>query len=240
MTDKKIIVAVDGYSSCGKSSMARALAKNIGYIYVDTGAMYRGVTLFALREGLITPAGEILEAELESRLSSLSLTFATQEGYDVPVLHLDGECVEQDIRSMQVASHVSPIAALPFVREFLTRQQQALGRAKGIVMDGRDIGTAVFPEAEMKVFVTADPRVRAERRLAELRAKGNGEISLEDVLQNLQERDYIDTHRAAAPLKQAPDAVVLDNSFLSIREQDLMLRFAFEAVLAHLRTEKCV
>ena len=232
MTDKKIIVAVDGYSSCGKSSMARALAKNIGYIYVDTGAMYRGVTLFALREGLITPAGEILEAELESRLSSLSLTFATQEGYDVPVLHLDGVCVEQDIRSMQVASHVSPIAALPFVREFLTRQQQALGRAKGIVMDGRDIGTAVFPEAEMKVFVTADPRVRAERRL---RAKGNGEISLEDVLQNLQERDYIDTHRPVAPLRQAEDAVVLDNSHVSIAEQDLMLRFAFEAVLAHLR-----
>ena len=223
MTDKKIIVAVDGYSSCGKSSMARALAKNIGYIYVDTGAMYRGVTLFALREGLITPAGVILEAELESRLSSLSLTFATQKGYDVPVLHL------------QVASHVSPIAALPFVREFLTRQQQALGRAKGIVMDGRDIGTAVFPEAEMKVFVTADPRVRAERRLAELRAKGDGEISLEDVLQNLQERDYIDTHRPVAPLRQAEDAVVLDNSHVSIAEQDLMLRFAFEAVLAHLR-----
>ena len=232
MTDKKIIVAVDGYSSCGKSSMARALAKNIGYIYVDTGAMYRGVTLFALREGLITPAGEILEAELESRLSSLSLTFATQEGYDVPVLHLDGVCVEPDIRSMQVASHVSPIAALPFVREFLTRQQQALGQAKGIVMD---IGTAVFPGAEMKVFVTADPRVRAERRLAELRAKGNGEISLEDVLQNLQERDYIDTHRPVAPLRQAEDAVVLDNSHVSIAEQDLMLRFAFEAVLAHLR-----
>ena len=206
MTDKKIIVAVDGYSSCGKSSMARALAKNIGYIYVDTGAMYRGVTLFALREGLITATGEILEAELESRLSSLSLTFAIQEGYDVPVLHLDGECVEQDIRSMQVASHVSPIAALPFVREFLTRQQQALGQAKGIVMDGRDIGTAVFPEAEMK-----------------------------DVLQNLQERDYIDTHRPVAPLRQAEDAVVLDNSHVSIAEQDLMLRFAFEAVLAHLR-----
>ena len=220
MTDKKIIVAVDGYSSCGKSSMARALAKNIGYIYVDTGAMYRGVTFFALREGLITPAGEILEAELESRLSSLSLTFATQEGYDVPVLHLDGVCVEQGIRSMQVASHVSPIAALPFVREFLTRQQQALGQAKGIVMD---------------VFVTADPRVRAERRLAELRAKGDGEISLEDVLQNLQERDYIDTHRPVAPLRQAEDAVVLDNSHVSIAEQDLMLRFAFEAVLAHLR-----
>ena len=235
MTDKKIIVAVDGYSSCGKSSMARTLAKNIGYIYVDTGAMYRGVTLFALREGLITPSGEILEAELESRLSSLSLTFDRQEGYEEPVLHLNGSCVEQDIRTMQVASHVSPIAALPFVREFLTRQQQALGQAKGIVMDGRDIGTAVFPEAEMKVFVTADPRVRAERRLAELRSKGDNSISLEEVLKNLQERDYIDTHRPVAPLRQAEDAVVLDNSHVSIAEQDLMLRFAFEAILAHLR-----
>lgn len=235
MTDKKIIVAVDGYSSCGKSSMARALAKNIGYIYVDTGAMYRGVTLFALREGLIIPSGEILEAELESRLSSLSLTFDRQEGYEEPVLHLNGSCVEQDIRTMQVASHVSPIAALPFVREFLTRQQQALGQAKGIVMDGRDIGTAVFPEAEMKVFVTADPRVRAERRLAELRSKGDNSISLEEVLKNLQKRDYIDTHRPVAPLRQAEDAVVLDNSHVSISEQDLMLRFAFEAILAHLR-----
>ena len=205
MTDKKIIVAVDGYSSCGKSSMARTLAKNIGYIYVDTGAMYRGVTLFALREGLITPSGEILEAELESRLGSLSLTFDRQEGYEEPVLHLNGCCVEQDIRTMQVASHVSPI------------------------------GTAVFPEAEMKVFVTADPRVRAERRLAELRSKGDNSISLEEVLKNLQERDYIDTHRPVAPLRQAEDAVVLDNSHVSIAEQDLMLRFAFEAILAHLR-----
>ena len=137
---------------------------------------------------------------------------------------------------MAVASQVSPIAALPFVREFLTREQQAMGHEKGIVMDGRDIGTAVFPEAEMKVFLTADPKIRAERRLKELRAKGDEATTLEEVLKNLEERDYIDTHRAVAPLKQAPDAVVLDNSFLSIREQDLMLRFAFEAVLAHLRT----
>ena len=134
---------------------------------------------------------------------------------------------------MAVASQVSPIAALPFVRDFLTKEQQAMGQEKGIVMDGRDIGTAVFPEAEMKVFLTADPKIRAERRLKELRAKG-------DEVTTLEEGDYIDTHRAVAPLKQAPDAVVLDNSFLSIREQDLMLRFAFEAVLAHLRTEKCV
>ena len=206
MTDK-IVVAIDGYSSCGKSSMARTLARNIGYIYVDTGAMYRGVTLFALREGLIHGDGTI-----------------------------DEEGVAEKIRSMAVASQVSPIAALPFVRDFLTKEQQAMGQEKGIVMDGRDIGTAVFPKAEMKVFLTADPKIRAERRLKELRAKGDEVTTLEEVLRNLEERDYIDTHRAVAPLKQAPDAVVLDNSFLSIREQDLMLRFAFEAVLAHLRT----
>ena len=234
MTDK-IVVAIDGYSSCGKSSMARTLARNIGYIYVDTGAMYRGVTLFALREGLIHGDGTIDEEELRARLSGLSLTFQRSGEGEEPVLYLNGTCVAEEIRSMAVASQVSPIAALPFVREFLTKEQQAMGREKGIVMDGRDIGTAVFPEAEMKVFLTADPKIRAERRLKELRAKGDEVTTLEEVLRNLEERDYIDTHRAVAPLKQAPDAVVLDNSFLSIREQDLMLRFAFEAVLAHLR-----
>lgn len=235
MTDK-IVVAIDGYSSCGKSSMARTLARNIGYIYVDTGAMYRGVTLFALREGLIHGDGTIDEEELRARLSGLSLTFQRSGEGEEPVLYLNGTCVAEEIRSMAVASQVSPIAALPFVRDFLTKEQQAMGQEKGIVMDGRDIGTAVFPEAEMKVFLTADPKIRAERRLKELRAKGDKVTTLEEVLRNLEERDYIDTHRAVAPLKQAPDAVVLDNSFLSIREQDLMLRFAFEAVLAHLRT----
>lgn len=232
----KIVVAIDGYSSCGKSSMARTLARNIGYIYVDTGAMYRGVTLFALREGLIHGDGTIDEEGLRARLSGLSLTFQRSGEGEEPVLYLNGTCVAEEIRSMAVASQVSPIAALPFVRDFLTKEQQAMGQEKGIVMDGRDIGTAVFPEAEMKVFLTADPKIRAERRLKELRAKGDEVTTLEEVLKNLEERDYIDTHRAVAPLKQAPDAVVLDNSFLSIREQDLMLRFAFEAVLAHLRT----
>ena len=235
MTDK-IVVAIDGYSSCGKSSMARTLARNIGYIYVDTGAMYRGVTLFALREGLIHGDGTIDEEELRARLSGLSLTFQRSGEGEEPVLYLNGTCVAEEIRSMAVASQVSPIAALPFVRDFLTKEQQTMGQEKGIVMDGRDIGTAVFPKAEMKVFLTADPKIRAERRLKELRAKGDEVTTLEEVLTNLEERDYIDTHRAVAPLKQAPDAVVLDNSFLSIREQDLMLRFAFEAVLAHLRT----
>ena len=234
MTDK-IVVAIDGYSSCGKSSMARTLARNIGYIYVDTGAMYRGVTLFALREGLIHGDGTIDEEGLRARLSGLSLTFQRSGEGGEPVLYLNGTCVAEEIRSMAVASQVSPIAALPFVRDFLTKEQQAMGQEKGIVMDGRDIGTAVFPEAEMKVFLTADPKIRAERRLKELRAKGDEVTTLEEVLRNLEERDYIDTHRAVAPRKQAPDAVVLDNSFLSIREQDLMLRFAFEAVLAHLR-----
>ena len=235
MTDK-IVVAIDGYSSCGKSSMARTLARNIGYIYVDTGAMYRGVTLFALREGLIHSDGTIDEEGLRARLSGLALTFQRSGEGEEPVLYLNGTCVAEEIRSMAVASQVSPIAALPFVRDFLTKEQQAMGQEKGIVMDGRDIGTAVFPKAEMKVFLTADSKIRAERRLKELRAKGDEVTTLEEVLRNLEERDYIDTHRAAAPLKQAPDAVVLDNSFLSIREQDLMLRFAFEAVLAHLRT----
>lgn len=235
MTDK-IVVAIDGYSSCGKSSMARTLARNIGYIYVDTGAMYRGVTLFALREGLIHGDGTIDEEGLRARLSGLALTFQRSDEGEDPVLYLNGTCVAEEIRSMAVASQVSPIAALPFVRDFLTKEQQAMGQEKGIVMDGRDIGTAVFPKAEMKVFLTADPKIRAERRLKELRAKGDEVTTLEEVLTNLEERDYIDTHRAVAPLKQAPDAVVLDNSFLSIREQDLMLRFAFEAVLAHLRT----
>ena len=235
MTDK-IVVAIDGYSSCGKSSMARTLARNIGYIYVDTGAMYRGVTLFALREGLIHGDGTIDEAGLRARLSGLSLTCQRSGEGEEPVLYLNGTCVAEEIRSMAVASQVSPIAALPFVREFLTREQKAMGQEKGIVLDGRDIGTPVFPEAEMKVFLTADPKIRAERRLKELRAKGDEATTLEEVLKNQEERDYIDTHRAVAPLKQAPDAVVLDNSFLSIREQDLMLRFAFEAVLAHLRT----
>lgn len=235
MTDK-IVVAIDGYSSCGKSSMARTLARNIGYIYVDTGALYRGVTLFALREGLIHGDGTIDEEGLRARLSGLALTFQRSDEGEDPVLYLNGTCVAEEIRSMAVASQVSPIAALPFVRDFLTKEQQAMGQEKGIVMDGRDIGTAVFPKAEMKVFLTADPKIRAERRLKELRAKGDEVTTLEEVLTNLEERDYIDTHRAVAPLKQAPDAVVLDNSFLSIREQDLMLRFAFEAVLAHLRT----
>ncbi|MBF1380350.1 MAG: (d)CMP kinase [Porphyromonadaceae bacterium] len=228
---KKIIVAIDGYSSCGKSSMARTLARAIDYIYVDTGAMYRGVTLFALRRGFIRE-GVIQEAELREALNEVSLSFRQSHEGTTPELYLNGENVEKEIRTMEVASFVSPIAALGFVREFLTAQQQAFGAEGGIVMDGRDIGTAVFPQAELKVFVTADPVIRAERRLAELRGKGDSKITLEEVLENLRQRDYIDTHREVAPLRQAEDARILDNSHLTHDEQDALLRSYFEEALA--------
>ena len=228
---KKIIVAIDGYSSCGKSSMARALARAINYIYVDTGAMYRGVTLFALRQGFITADG-IDEERLRQALPSVELTFVKEEDQEVAELYLNGTSVEQEIRSMEVAAHVSPIASLGFVREFLTDQQRATGLEKGIVMDGRDIGTAVFPNAELKIFVTADPVIRAERRLAELRSKGNQTTTLEEVLENLRQRDYLDTHREVAPLRQAEDAIVLDNSHLTIAQQDEKLLQHFNQALA--------
>ena len=224
---KKIIVAIDGYSSCGKSSMARALARAINYIYVDTGAMYRGVTLFALRQGFITADG-IDEERLRQALPSVELTFVKEEDQEVAELYLNGVSVEQEIRSMEVAAHVSLIASLGFVREFLTDQQ----RAMGLVMDGRDIGTAVFPNAELKIFVTADPVIRAERRLAELRSKGNQTTTLEEVLKNLRQRDYLDTHREVAPLRQTEDAVVLDNSHLTIAQQDEQLLQHFNQALA--------
>lgn len=218
----KIIVAVDGYSSCGKSTMARALAAEIGYIYVDTGAMYRGVTLYALRRGYIRDG--VLDTEaLKRSLDEISLSFVFNPSTGRPDLYLNGELVEQEIRTMEVAQYASQIATLDFVRESLTAKQQDMGRKKGIVMDGRDIGTNVFPEAELKVFVTADPKIRAERRRLELVATGKDVPSLEEVQAQLEERDYRDTHREVAPLGQAKDAVVLDNSCLSIEEQHARL-----------------
>lgn len=219
--NKKIIVAIDGYSSCGKSTMAKALARKIGYIYVDTGAMYRGVTLVALREGLVDDT-QLNETALECLLPEIRLSFRlNDEG--LPELYLQDECVEREIRSMYVSHFVSRISAVPAVREALTREQQRMGQGKGIVMDGRDIGTNVFPEAELKIFVTADPHIRAQRRLLELRSKGDKEITLEQVLANVESRDYTDTHRSVAPLRQAPDAIVLDNSYMTLEEQDARL-----------------
>ena len=215
---KKITIAIDGHSSCGKSTMAKDLAREIGYIYIDSGAMYRCCTLFAIEQGLIAADGTIDEAELERRMPEISVSFHLNPETGRPDTYLNGQNVEQRIRTMEVSSHVSPVAALPFVREAMTAQQQAMGREGGIVMDGRDIGTAVFPDAELKVFVTAAPEIRAQRRYDELRAKGE-ECDFDEILANLQERDRIDSTRAVAPLRQAEDAIVLDNSHLTIEEQ---------------------
>lgn len=221
-TPKRITIAIDGHSSCGKSTMAKDLARAIGYIYIDSGAMYRCCTLFALNEGLISDDGTINEPELERRMPEINVSFQLNPETGRPDTYLNGENVEGRIRTMEVSSHVSPIAALPFVRAAMTAQQQAMGREGGIVMDGRDIGTAVFPDAEMKVFVTASDEIRAQRRYDELISKGE-EADFDEVLANLRERDRIDSTREVAPLRQAEDAIVLDNSHLTIPEQNAWL-----------------
>ena len=228
---KMIIVAIDGHSSCGKSTMAKDLAREVGYIYVDTGAMYRTVTLYALRHGMFQSDGTVNEEALREAMPTVQVSFVLDPATQLPHACLNGEDVENDIRGMEVSSHVSPIAALPFVREAMTRQQQLMGQAKGIVMDGRDIGTVVFPQAELKVFVTASAEVRAQRRYDELTAKGKT-VNYEEILQNVTERDYIDSHRSVAPLRQAPDALLLDNSHLTIAEQKAWLRQRFDEAVA--------
>lgn len=219
----KIIIAIDGHSSCGKSTMAKQLARELGYIYVDTGAMYRAVTLWALRHDYFLSDGSI-SSQLEDDICAerISVGFTLNAETNLPEVTLNGEVVEAYIRGIEVSNRVSPIAALPYVRAFLTSQQQRMGEEKGIVMDGRDIGTAVFPHAELKVFVTASAEVRAQRRYDELKAKGQP-ASYEEILKNVQERDYIDSHREVAPLRQAPDAVLLDNSSLTREEQSQWL-----------------
>ena len=215
---KKITIAIDGFSSCGKSTMAKDLAKEIGYIYVDTGAMYRSVTLYALRHNLFNADGTIREEELQAQMKDINISFQLNKETGRPDTYLNGENIENDIRTMEVSSHVSPIATLPFVRKALVEQQQRMGAEKGIVMDGRDIGTVVFPNAELKIFVTASAEVRAQRRYDELKAKGM-EADFADILKNVQERDYIDSHRETSPLRKADDALELDNSQLTIAEQ---------------------
>ena len=223
---KKIVIAIDGYSSCGKSTMAKDLAREVGYIYVDTGAMYRAVTLFAMRNGVFDADDNIDEARLKALLPDVKLTFKLNSETKLPEVCLNGECVERDIRTLEVSQHVSPIAALPFVREKLVEQQQAMGKEKGIVMDGRDIGTVVFPDAELKIFVTASAEIRAQRRFKELEAKGMP-ANFDEILQNVEQRDYIDTHRETSPLRQADDALVLDNSHLTIADQKVWLMEKF-------------
>lgn len=216
---KKIIIAIDGHSSCGKSTMAKDLASKIGYTYIDTGAMYRAVTLYGLQHDLFYPNGDIKLNELEAAMPDIHITFKFNEETRRPDTYLNNVCVESEIRGMEVSSHVSPIATVGFVRTAMVAQQQEMGKQKGIVMDGRDIGTVVFPEAELKVFVTASAEVRAQRRYDELKAKGQ-EASFEEILVNVIERDRIDSSRDISPLRQADDAILLDNSTLTIPEQN--------------------
>ncbi len=226
---KKITIAIDGYSSCGKSTMAKDLAREIGYIYIDSGAMYRAVTLYCLDNGIFTEAGIDVE-RLKKEILNLSISFQLNPETQRPITCLNGVNVEDRIRTMEVSSHVSPIAALGFVREALVKQQQEMGKAKGIVMDGRDIGTVVFPDAELKIFVTASAEIRAQRRYDELRDKGQ-EASYEEILANVKERDHIDMNREVSPLRQAADAILLDNSQLTIEEQKLWLQEQYQKAI---------
>ena len=227
---KKITIAIDGFSSCGKSTMAKELAKKVGYIYIDSGAMYRVVTLYALRNGLFTDEG-IDEEGLKAKIDDIAISFKLDTETQRPLTCMNGEVVEDEIRQMEVSRRVSPIAALPFVREALTRQQQAMGYEKGIVMDGRDIGTTVFPDAELKIFVTASAEVRAQRRYDELTAKGEKDVDFDDILRNVKERDEIDMNRAVSPLRKADAALLLDNGNMTKEEQNEWLISKFNEVV---------
>ncbi|MDR0737988.1 MAG: (d)CMP kinase [Prevotellaceae bacterium] len=212
----KIIIAIDGHSSTGKSSFAKAIAAKLGYIYVDSGAMYRAVTLYGLQHGLISDDGKINTKALIAALPDIQIEFRNIDGQNITFLQQVN--VEHDIRSVKVSQQVSDVSAIAEVRTHLVHAQQLMGKDKGIVMDGRDIGTVVFPQAELKIFMTADPHVRAERRYKELVAKG-GQVSLQETLQHIIQRDYIDEHRAVTPLRQANDALLLDNSHLTLADQ---------------------
>ena len=207
-----IIIAIDGYSSTGKSSFAKIIAKEFSFLYLDSGALYRGVTLFAIENGFIADDNSMDVPALAEALESLDLHFGDGGTY------IGDRCIEKEIRSLAVAGKVSPIATVAQVREYVDRKLREFGKDKRVVMDGRDIGTTVFPDAELKVFMTADPLIRAERRAEEMKAKGD-DVDINDVLKNLQERDYIDSHREVSPLSQAKDAVVLDNSHMTMEEQ---------------------
>ena len=226
---KKIVIAIDGHSSSGKSTMAKDLAREIGYIYIDTGAMYRAVTLYALQHHYIQ--GNVIDEEAwKADMDKIDISFQYNAETGRPDTFLNGKKVEKEIRTMEVSDKVSPIAALGFVRRAMVAKQQEIGKAKGVVMDGRDIGTVVFPDAELKLFVTASPEVRARRRWEELQAKGES-VSYEEVLANVKKRDYIDSTRAESPLRQAPDASVLDNSNMTIAEQKQWLMRQVKAII---------
>ena len=226
---KKITIAIDGFSSCGKSTMAKSLAKEIGYIYIDSGAMYRAVTLYCIENGLIED-GEIRTEILKEDLKRINISFKINAETGQPDTYLNDENVENKIRTMLVSSMVSQVSALDFVRSAMVEQQQKMGKEKGIVMDGRDIGTTVFPDAELKIFVTASAEVRAQRRFDELKSKGQ-EASYDEILHNVKQRDYLDQNREVSPLRQASDAILLDNSTLNIEEQKAWLINQFNRVV---------
>lgn len=225
---KKITIAIDGFSSCGKSTMAKDLAREVGYIYIDSGAMYRAVTLYSIENGIFN--GDVIDTErLKQEIKNIRISFRMNPKSGRPDTYLNDVNVEDKIRTMEVSSKVSPISALDFVREEMVAQQQSMGKEKGIVMDGRDIGTTVFPDAELKIFVTATPEIRAQRRFDELKAKGQ-EASFDEILENVKQRDYIDQHRDVSPLRQADDALLLDNTDLTIEQQKEWLFNQFSQV----------
>lgn len=219
---RKITIAIDGFSSCGKSTMAKDLARELEYIYIDTGAMYRAVTYYCIQHNLFLPDGSVDAEALKLQMNQLEVSFRLNPETSLPETFLNGENIESHIRTMEVSSKVSPVSALPFVRQAMVARQQAMGANKGIVMDGRDIGTAVFPDAELKIFVTASAEIRAQRRYKELQEKGQP-ASFEEILENVKQRDEMDQNRAVSPLRKAEDALLLDNSHLSIAEQKTWL-----------------
>lgn len=225
---KKIIIAIDGFSSCGKSTMAKDLAREIGYIYIDSGAMYRAVTYYCLQNNLIR-SGVVAEQELADRMQQIHISFVLNGETGRPETCLNGQNVEAEVRSLEVSRHVSIVSAIAFVRKAMVEQQQQMGEMKGIVMDGRDIGTTVFPDAELKIFVTASPEIRAQRRLDEMVQKGE-KASFEEILENVKQRDYLDQNREESPLRKADDALLLDNSQLTISEQKQWLFSQFRRV----------
>ena len=217
MDKKKIVIAIDGFSSCGKSTFAKAIAAKLGYIFIDTGAMYRAVTLYALEQGAIVD-GVVDEARIVELLPEVEISFRFNEARGASDIYVNGVYAEERIRTIEVSNCVSRVSSIGEVREKLVAMQQQMGRSRGVVMDGRDIGTVVFPDAEMKIFMTADAGVRAERRYKELTAKGE-DVTLEEILENVISRDKADMARAISPLRRAEDALELDNSYMSVEEQ---------------------
>ena len=226
---QKIVIAIDGFSSCGKSTFAKAIAARLGYIFIDTGAMYRAVTLYALEQGAIVD-GKVDEAAVVALLPEVNITFKFNAERGASDVYVNGELAEGKIRSIEVSNCVSSVSSIREVREKLVAMQQQMGREWGVVMDGRDIGTVVFPDAELKIFMTAEPKVRAERRYAELTAKGD-KVTMEEILENVISRDKADMERAISPLRQAEDAVVLDNSYMSVEEQMAWFMERYEQIV---------